>query len=83
VKRAHLDAAWISLPIEGEDGWPEQHRGAVVGQDGLFFVGLPFQYAFASMLVGGVGRDAEGVVKQLAQRATRRPTAAAPADVTA
>ena len=77
------DTSWISLPIEGEDGWPEQHRGAVVGQDGLFFVGLPFQYAFASMLVGGVGRDAEDVVKQLVRRTTRRPTAAAPSDVSA
>lgn len=62
------DTSWISLPIEGEDGWPEQRRGAVVGQEGLFFVGLPFQYAFASMLVGGVGRDAEGVAKQVVRR---------------
>ena len=43
-------------------------------QDGLFFVGLPFQYAFASMLVGGVGRDAEGVADHIgaAMRAAAR-----------
>ena len=78
------DTSWISLPIEGEDGWPEQRRGAVVGQEGLFFVGLPFQYAFASMLVGGVGRDAEGVVKQIVRRKkSHDPVTAAPADATA
>ena len=32
---------------------------------GLYFVGLPFQYSFGSMLVAGVGRDAEYVVKHL------------------
>jgi putative flavoprotein involved in K+ transport len=62
------DTSWISLPIQGEDGWPVQKRGAVEGQPGLFFVGLPFQYAFGSMLVGGVGRDAEGVAKQVVRR---------------
>ena len=70
------DTSWISLPIQGEDGWPEQRRGAVVGQPGLFFVGLPFQYAFASMLVGGVGRDAEAVAKQVTRRTRGTGTSA-------
>ena len=35
---------------------------------GLYFVGLPFLYAFASMLVGGVGRDAERVAEHIAAR---------------
>ncbi len=41
----------------------------------IAFAGLAFQYAFASMLVGGAGRDAEYVVKHLCARspAGRRP----------
>jgi putative flavoprotein involved in K+ transport len=32
---------------------------------GLYFVGMPFQYALTSAIVGGVGRDAEYVVEHL------------------
>ena len=62
------DFSWIDLPILGEDGWPMERRGVVDAAPGLYFVGLAFQYAFSSMLVGGAGRDAEYVVKQLAAR---------------
>ena len=34
---------------------------------GLFFVGIPFQYALTSALLGGVGRDAGHVVDQLGE----------------
>jgi putative flavoprotein involved in K+ transport len=43
----------------------------VTSAPGLYFVGLAFQYAFASILVGGAGRDAEYVVKHLSSRAVR------------
>ena len=36
---------------------------------GLYFVGLPFQYAASSSLIGGVGRDAAFVVDRLMARA--------------
>jgi putative flavoprotein involved in K+ transport len=62
------DTSWIDFPVNDEDGWPEQRLGAAAGHPGLYFVGLPFQFAFASMLVGGVGRDAEQVAKQIVQR---------------
>ncbi len=62
------DTAWIQLPVLGDDGWPEQSHGSVSAHPGLYFVGLPFQYAFTSMLVGGVGRDAEHVAKHIARR---------------
>lgn len=45
--------SWIALPLPDTDGWPAQERGAIASLPGLYFVGLPFQYAFASMLVGG------------------------------
>jgi putative flavoprotein involved in K+ transport len=65
------DVGWIDVPVTGEDGWPEQTAGAVESSPGLFFVGLPFLFSFASMLVGGVGRDAERVATQIAGRAPR------------
>ena len=57
------DLGWIDFLVPGDDGWPEQARGAVNGWPGLYFVGLPFLYSFSSMLVGGAGRDAGHVAK--------------------
>jgi len=54
--------------LTGDDGWPEQDRGASA-TPGLYFVGLPFLHAFGSMLIGGVGRDAARVAEQIAGRA--------------
>jgi putative flavoprotein involved in K+ transport len=62
----HKDMTWIRIPVVGEDGWPEQKLGVVESSPGLYFVGLPFLQAFASMLVGGVGRDAKRVAKHIA-----------------
>jgi putative flavoprotein involved in K+ transport len=59
---------WISLPVVGEDGWPVEYRGVVDQAPGLFFCGLCFQFAFSSMVLPGVGRDAEYVAKQIAAR---------------
>jgi putative flavoprotein involved in K+ transport len=67
------DISWIEIPVAGEDGWPEQERGVVKSSPGLYFVGLPVLYAFASMLVGGVGRDAKYVARHIA---ARQPAAA-------
>jgi hypothetical protein len=44
-----------------------QYRGAST-TPGLYFVGLPFLHSFASMLIGGAGRDAERVAEQIAAR---------------
>ena len=76
------DFSWIDLPVFGDDGWPLETRGVVASSPGLYFVGLAFQYAFASMLVGGAGRDAEYVVRHLCahrpgNRPVEEPTAAA------
>jgi putative flavoprotein involved in K+ transport len=71
------DTSWVKISVTGADGWPEQRRGVVAGSPGLYFVGLPFLRAFSSMLVGGVGRDAEYVAKHIASRsASGRPAAA-------
>ncbi len=63
------DFSWIDLPVTSDDGWPVEERGVVRSEPGLYFVGLAFQYAFASMLVAGAGRDAGHVVKHLCARA--------------
>ena len=63
----HNDYSWIRFPLPiGEDGYPEQTRGAVHGVPGLYFVGLKFQDSFGSTLILGAVRDAERVAKQIA-----------------
>ena len=71
---------WIDLPIFGEDGRPLHERGVVVGEPGLYLVGLLFQYAATSDVLPGVGRDAEYVAKHIASRVPNgRPMGHAPA----
>ena len=68
----HNDYSWIRFPLPiGEDGFPEQTRGAVAGLPGLYFVGLKFQDSFSSMLILGAVRDAERVAKQIASSRAR------------
>lgn len=73
------DFSWIDLPAIGEDGWPRETRGVADGSPGLYFAGLAFQYAFASMLIGGAGRDAEYIARHIA---ARNSTGSAPSQVT-
>jgi putative flavoprotein involved in K+ transport len=76
------DYAFIAAPVVGDDGWPIEQRGVSPTVPGLYFLGVPFQYAFSSMLVAGAGRDAGYVVEQVAKRALARdraPLTAAPA----
>jgi putative flavoprotein involved in K+ transport len=61
---------WVRLPILDENGWPREYRGVAEDVDGLFFCGLSFQYAFASMVFPGVGRDAAYVARRIAARAS-------------
>ncbi|HYC52190.1 MAG TPA: NAD(P)/FAD-dependent oxidoreductase [Gemmatimonadaceae bacterium] len=61
------DYRWIDAPILGDDGFPDHIRG-VTRVPGLYFLGLRFLHKLKSSLVGGVGADAEYVVKQLISR---------------
>jgi putative flavoprotein involved in K+ transport len=63
---------WIELPVFGEDGWPREYRGVVDEAPGLYFCGLAFQYAFASMVLPGVGRDADYVARTIDARTGQR-----------
>lgn len=71
------DLGWVHGPERAPSGWPQTRRGVVPGVPGLYFVGLPFQYALTSGLIGGVGRDAEYVVRQLARRVPQTSVVAA------
>jgi putative flavoprotein involved in K+ transport len=66
------DYSWIRFPFAiGDDGYPEQYRGVISSSPGLYVVGLPFLHSFASMFIGGAGRDAERVVAHIVgERAT-------------
>jgi putative flavoprotein involved in K+ transport len=73
------DFRWINLSIFNEDGDPIHDRGVVESEPGLYFTGMYFLYALASMLIGGVGRDAEHVARHLASRQpASRPQALSP-----
>ncbi|MBA3235921.1 MAG: NAD(P)-binding domain-containing protein [Chloroflexi bacterium] len=72
------DYGWVKVPgFIGEDGWPQGDRGVVASAPGLYFVGIPFQYGFTSMLVAGAGRDAGHVVRHLAAQGGQRVAATA------
>jgi putative flavoprotein involved in K+ transport len=66
------DFTWLDLPIFGEDGEPMHERGVVGSEPGLYFVGLPFQYAKASEALPGVARDAAYVVRAIGRRSGAR-----------
>ena len=75
------DYSWVEPAKVDDLGWPIQHRGVVADSPGLYFLGIPFQFGFTSMLVLGAGRDAGHVVQGVARvAATRRnePATAAP-----
>lgn len=59
---------WIDLPIFGDEGEPLHDAGVARGEPGLYFLGLPFLYAMSSIMIHGVARDAERVVRTIAQR---------------
>ncbi|MGE5245391.1 MAG: flavin-containing monooxygenase [Betaproteobacteria bacterium] len=64
--------SWVDLPVIGADGEPIHDRGVAGNEPGLYFVGLHFLYAMSSVMIHGVGRDAERVVETLVSRARTR-----------
>src|SRR5215213_3097101 len=63
---------WIDLPIFDEKERPLHERGVVIGEPGLYFVGMPFQYALSSDVLPGVGRDAAYIAMHIARNLTPR-----------
>jgi len=65
------DWSWIDARIFAPDG-TLAHRRGVTDEAGLFFVGLPFQFAATSDVLTGVGRDVRYVTKRLAAYLSER-----------
>jgi putative flavoprotein involved in K+ transport len=61
----HPDYSWIRMPVFDELGYPRHVRGVVPDAPGLYFVGLVFQTALSSSLLGGVGADAAYISRQI------------------
>jgi putative flavoprotein involved in K+ transport len=60
------DFSWINLKVTDEkNGWPITKRGVLPDIKGIYFLGMLFQYGLTSGLVGGVGRDAAFIVKDI------------------
>ena len=62
------DFHWINLPIFDDHDFPRHIRGIVPDAPHLYFLGLPFQTALTSPLLGGVGTDAAYIVKKISTR---------------
>jgi putative flavoprotein involved in K+ transport len=69
------DFEWIDLPIFSADGYPIHHRGVVIEQPGLYFVGLPFQHTLVSEMIAGEVYDAAHIAKRIAGRSERAASA--------
>ena len=61
----HPDYHWINLPIFDGYGSPKHSRGIVQDAPGLYFLGLMFQSALSSSLLGGVGADAAYIARRI------------------
>lgn len=70
--------SWIDLAVFDQSGEPKHAGGVVVGEPGLYFVGLQFLYALSSTMIHGVGRDAERIAEVIDTRI--RTTASRGAD---
>jgi putative flavoprotein involved in K+ transport len=61
--------SWINLPVLGAGADEPMHeRGLVPREPGLYFVGLAFLYSLSSIMIHGVGRDAERIATAIASR---------------
>ena len=62
------DFGLIHPSVTRDDGWPDDRGGVVPSSPGLYFVGLLFQRGFYSMLIGGAGKDARHIARQVRRR---------------
>ena len=68
------DFSWIDLKVTDEkNGWPITKRGVSTEVNGMYFIGMLFQYGLTSGLVGGVGRDAAFIARHIQQNNNSLP----------
>jgi putative flavoprotein involved in K+ transport len=61
------DYSWIDRPVFNGRGAPVHHRG-ITSDEGLCFLGLPWQWTWGSARFSGVSADAEHLVQHLVER---------------
>ena len=61
------DFSWIDVPVFDGKGYPGHRRG-VTNVEGLYFLGLPWQYTWGSGRFSGVARDAAHVADRIEAR---------------
>jgi len=59
------DFSWLEPSAMDEKSYPFHERGISSVLDGLYFVGMMFQFAMTSHLIGGVGKDAAFIAKHI------------------
>jgi putative flavoprotein involved in K+ transport len=60
-----IDYSYIELPVFDDTGYPRHDRG-VTPEQGLYFLGLPWQHTWGSGRFSGVGADAEHLANAIA-----------------
>jgi putative flavoprotein involved in K+ transport len=68
--------SWIHVPGCGP-GEPAHRSGIMPEEPGLYFVGLHFLHAMSSVMIHGVGRDAQRIARHIARRELRLDRTAA------
>ena len=66
------DHSWIDLPVLDADGSLIHERGVCPTAPGRYALGQMFQYALASSMVHGVGRDAAYLADRIEERTAGR-----------
>jgi len=59
------DFSWLEPSAIDKKGYPLHERGISSVLDGFYFVGMTFQFAMSSHLLGGVGRDAAFIARHI------------------
>lgn len=62
--------SWLEESATDDNGYPIAERGISTVLDGLYFVGMLFQHALTSHLIGGVGKDAAFIAKHIHEHST-------------
>ncbi|MEO2077288.1 MAG: NAD(P)/FAD-dependent oxidoreductase [Bacillus sp. (in: firmicutes)] len=62
------DYSWIDIPNLLDHSGKPKHKRGVTEIEGLYFLGLPWQYRRGSALLLGVGEDAEFLYQQVNER---------------
>lgn len=64
--------SWLEESATDDNGYPIAKRGVSTVLKGLYFVGMLFQYAFNSHLIGGVGKDAAFIAKHIYEQSQKK-----------